>query len=88
MDKDEPPSSSAKTTTPFLVGRNSRGQWVVRDQSGLRGGIFIDRTHALKFAMFESDSRPQAVIMVPDGLELDMRRQPHTAHRPLGTPLS
>lgn len=56
----------------FLIGRNSRGQWVVRNQCGTRGGLFIDRAQALKFAMFENGRRPQAVIMVPGVLELDM----------------
>jgi hypothetical protein len=60
----------------FLVGRNSRGNWVVQDQNGLRGGLFVDRAEALKFAMFENGKRPQAVIMVPGILELDMSGKP------------
>jgi hypothetical protein len=55
-----------------MVGRNSRGNWVVRDQKGLCGGLFVDRAEAVKFAMFENGHRPQAVIMVPGILELDM----------------
>jgi ABC transporter substrate binding protein len=35
-----------------------------------RGGR--DRAEAVKFAMFENGNRPQAVIMVPGILELDM----------------
>jgi hypothetical protein len=49
----------------FRVGRNGRGNWVVQDQSGLCGGLFVDRAQAVKFAMFENGNRPQAVIMVP-----------------------
>ena len=31
----------------FLVGRNSRGNWVVQDQDGLCGGLFIAQSAAL-----------------------------------------
>jgi hypothetical protein len=46
---------------------------VVRDESGLSGGIFIDRVQALKFAMFENGRHPEAVIMVPGVLELGLK---------------
>jgi hypothetical protein len=72
MKIGEPPSSSGSNTSLFLVGRNSRGHWVARDQQGLRGGLFVDRAEAVKFAIFENGDRPQAVIMVPGVLELDM----------------
>ena len=45
---------------------------MVRDQPGLRGGLFAKRNEALKYALFENGNRPQAVIMVPGLLELDM----------------
>jgi hypothetical protein len=60
----------------FHIGRNSRGNWVVKDQKGLCGGLFVNRTEALKFAMFENGNRPQAAIMVPGILELDIGRAP------------
>jgi hypothetical protein len=60
----------------FLIGKDSEGHWVVRDPQGLRGGLFVDRTEALKFALFENGNRPQAVVMVPGILDLDMRAQP------------
>jgi hypothetical protein len=60
----------------FHIGRNSRGNWVVKDQKGLCGGLFVDRAEALKFAMFENGNRPQAVIMVPGTLELDINGAP------------
>ena len=73
---DKPPSSSCSKSSLFMIGRNSRGNWVVRDQRGLCGGLFIDRAEAVKFAMFENGHRPQAVIMVPGILELDMNAKP------------
>ncbi len=71
MNKGEPPSSSRTKSSPYLIGRNSHGDWVVRDQTGLRGGLFVNRAEALKFAMFENGHCPRAVIMVPGTLELD-----------------
>ena len=81
MTKGEPPSSSASKSPLFLVGKNSCGNWVVQDQSGLCGGLFVDRAEALKYAMFENGNRPQAVIMVPGVLELDMTANSHTSQR-------
>jgi hypothetical protein len=78
-NKGEPPSLSAAQASLFLVGRDSEGHWVARDQRGLCGGLFVDRAEALKFAMFENGHRPQAVIMVPGVLELDMTAKPRTA---------
>ena len=71
----EPPSPEpSPSASLFLIGKDSHGNWVVQDQKGLHGGLFVDRTEALKFAMFENGNRPQAVVMVPGVFELDMRR--------------
>jgi hypothetical protein len=78
MDNGEPPSIN-RAKSLFRVGRNSRGNWVVQDQTGLCGGMFVNRAEAVKFAMFENGNQPQAVIMVPGILELDMSRKPRVA---------
>ena len=75
MNKSKPPSSSHSKSSPFLVGKDSHGHWVVQDQRGLRGGLFVDRAQALKYAMFENGRQPQAVIMVPGVLEFEHERQ-------------
>jgi hypothetical protein len=62
-----------------MIGRNSRGNWVVRDQTGLRGGLFVGRAEALRFALFENGRRPQAVLMVPGILELDLNQTASTS---------
>jgi len=80
MENSEPPSS-CRAKSLFRVGRNGRGNWVVQDQSGLCGGMFVNRAEAVKFAMFENGNRPQAVIMVPGILELDMSAQPRDQNR-------
>ena len=72
----EPPSPSACAKPMcFRVGRNCNGHWVVQDEQGLCGGLFVGRAEALKFAMFENGHRPQAVVMVPGVLELDFTRK-------------
>jgi len=38
----------------FLMGQNALGNWVVQDQRGACGGIFVDRASAVRFAMFEN----------------------------------
>jgi hypothetical protein len=72
MKQSEPPSPTRAATSALLIGRDSRGHWVVQDERGLYGGLFVDRSEALRYAMFENGNRPQAVIMVPGILELDM----------------
>lgn len=59
---------------PFLVGRNSRGNWVVTDPAGRHGGLFVDRGHALKYALSENGNR--AVTEVEHVLELDLNLAP------------
>jgi hypothetical protein len=81
MPEGEPPAASRSNSPLFLIGKNSRGQWVVRDQRGLCGGLFVGRAEALKYAMFENGNRPNAVIMVPDVLELDMSGRPGASNQ-------
>jgi hypothetical protein len=75
----EPPS----TAPPLLVGKNSRGCWTVRDPRGRAGGFFISRAEALHYARLEAGHAPGAVIVAPDGLELDLA----SASRPWATAL-
>jgi hypothetical protein len=63
----------------FLVGQNSQGNWVVQDQTGARGGLFVDRTEALKFARSENGNRPPALVIVNGILELDLTNKPAAA---------
>jgi hypothetical protein len=78
MSQSEPLSDrSGLSPRRFHVGRNSQGHWVVQDQRGLCGGLFIDRSQAVKFAKFENGNQRQAVIMVSGIFELDMSATPH-----------
>jgi hypothetical protein len=77
MGKKEPPSSSSHL---FFIGKDSRGNWVAQDQQHLCGGLFVNRTEALRFALFENGNRHQAVVMVPGVFELDMSAKASAVH--------
>jgi hypothetical protein len=66
-------TAAAQSASPlFLIGQDSRGSWVVQDQNGLRGGLFVSQAAARKFALFENGDRPELVIFVPGVFELDL----------------
>jgi hypothetical protein len=74
LQSDRSPEPEPPSRSPLLfIGRNRRGSWVVLDQSGMRGGLFVSRAEALRYAMFEADYRPQAIVMAAGFLELDLR---------------
>ena len=76
----EPPLSMSHAANDlFYLGKDSEGHWVVKDQRGLRGGLFVDRAQALRFALFENGCNPRAVIMVPGTLNLDLNTKPATS---------
>lgn len=82
MERLDARSSRPRVKSPlFFIGKNSQGHWVVQDQYHLRGGLFVDRAEALRFALFENGNQPQAVVMVPGVLELDMSATPTHATR-------
>ena len=68
----EPPLRPLSRSSLFFIGTDSRGNWVVRDQAGLCGGLFVNRSEALRFAMLENGRRPRAVIMFPGILEFSI----------------
>jgi hypothetical protein len=75
MDDDKFNRSNGPAKSPlFRVGRNSRGDWVVQDDSGRYGGIFVERSEAVKYALFENGHHQQAVMVIPEIIELDMGR--------------
>src|ERR1019366_8102317 len=67
----EPPSCSSASTIVF-IGRNSRGNWVAQEQSGLYGGLFVNRAQAVKFTLFENGHHPETIVELPREIELDM----------------
>ena len=55
----------------FMLGQDGRGNWVAQEQTGARGGLFVNRAAALRFIRAETGYKPQTVIMVSGILELD-----------------
>ena len=64
-------TAGAAQLSCLFIGQDHDGHWVVKDARSLCGGLFANRTEAIRFAMYECQRRPQSVIMLPDGLELD-----------------
>ena len=73
---------TAANSSLFLIGKNRRGNWVAQSQHGLRGGLFISRAEALKFALFENGNRPELVVTVPGVFDLDLSSAAFAAVHP------
>ncbi|MDF0498441.1 hypothetical protein P0R27_34640 [Bradyrhizobium yuanmingense] len=69
MKTVEYPSRSSTRAT-VLVGRNRLGNWVVREQNGIFGGLFANREQALKYALCEKGQNPEAILEVSREIEL------------------
>ena len=67
----EPPSRSSPSTIVF-IGKNKCGQWVAQEQSGLYGGLFVNRAQAVKYALFENGHHSETIVELSREIELDM----------------
>ena len=56
----------------LLVGRNSRGHWIVRDHSSRQGGLFVSLAAAQRYARLQTIGCDTTVVTVPGCLELDL----------------
>jgi hypothetical protein len=74
----EPPS--CPQIPLFMVGQDSHGNWVAQDQSGARGGLFVERLDALRYVRSENANRTQAYVAVSGGFELNMTRAISVPH--------
>jgi hypothetical protein len=72
MRQGENFAATGSAASLFLLGQNSRGQWVAQDQSGRKGGLFVSQAAAMKFALFENGRRPELVVNMPGVLELSL----------------
>nr|WP_084788888.1 hypothetical protein [Bradyrhizobium sp. Cp5.3] len=63
-------------TSTVLVGRNRHGNWVVREQNGIFGGLFVSRNQAFKYALFENGRDPESIVEVSREIELDISSTP------------
>jgi len=58
--------------------------WVALQQNGLCGGLFVDRTQAIKYALFENGHHRETIIELSREIELDMRGGPIPVEWPAG----
>ena len=55
----------------FEIGHDRQGRWLVHDSLGLVGGLFCDRTSAIKFAMEVCERHREQIHCLPDAVILD-----------------
>jgi hypothetical protein len=67
----EPPSCSSPALSLVFIGRNRRGHWVAQEQNGLFGGLFVNRSQAIKYALAENGHHPEAIVEFSREIELD-----------------
>jgi hypothetical protein len=72
MKLAEPPSCSAASLSLIFIGKNRRGDWIVQEQNGLFGGLFVNRAQAIKYALSENGHHPETIVELPCEIELDM----------------
>ena len=63
-------ATQASGSPGLLLGTDSRGNWIVRDRAGRRGGVFVNRSAALLYARLETGQRHSGVVTVAGNLEL------------------
>ena len=66
----EPASCSAATKIIF-IGRSKTGNWIAQEQNGLFGGLFVSRSAAFKYALFENGHHPETIVELRE-IEFDV----------------
>lgn len=71
MKLDEPPSCRNAAPTVF-IGKNSRGNWVAREQNGIFGGLFVNRAQAFKYALNYNGHHRESIIELSHEIAFDI----------------
>ena len=77
----EPPWREGRRV--LMVGQDRRGNWVVQEQSGDCGGLFVSRDTALRYVRDENREQRWPVVMISGIIELDVNRRPSAASKRL-----
>src|SRR5580704_7040380 len=79
-----PDSTVLNETIPlFYIGQNRKGRWVVREAGRRRGGLFLFRHSAVRFAREESEASGCALMFINKPLELDIENRGSDFAEPL-----
>ena len=68
----ERPSCISTSLSLVFVAKNRRGDWVAKEQNGLYGGLFVNRSKAIKYALEENGHHPETIVELRGEIELDM----------------
>jgi hypothetical protein len=79
------PSVLSESIPLFFIGRNHNGLWVARAADGRAGGLFLRRASALRFAKKNTEPVGFAMMLVADGLELDIENKGNPLAARLGS---
>lgn len=71
----ESPTRSPAAATVF-IGTNHHGNWVVREQGGFFGGIFLNRVQAFKYVLSEIGYGPENIVEVSHEADFDLFETP------------
>ncbi|MGY0576130.1 hypothetical protein ACTGJ9_038200 [Bradyrhizobium sp. RDM12] len=52
------------TASTVFIGKNGCGNWVVREQNGLFGGLFISRAEAFKYALSKNGQHAGTIFEI------------------------
>jgi hypothetical protein len=55
-----------------VVGRDTRGHWIVQETHGLCGGLFSTENAAIRYAKFESADRKSVIRITADPISLNL----------------
>jgi hypothetical protein len=80
------PTVINETIPLYYIGRNKAGLWVAREAQGRRGGMFLLKRSALRFAKEESEPSGCATIFLDRPVELYVREQAADSVAALATP--
>jgi len=58
----------------FFVGQNMEGFWVVREENGQIGGVFLCKESAFAFARQHSRPAGCAIVFPSETIELDVEK--------------
>ncbi len=70
VDRESAPAWTRSPT--FMIGQDRRGNWVVEDQAGARGGLFVSLQAALRFVRSENGNKRNGYVIAAELWDLNI----------------